>query len=115
LPTCRGKRIFKIDGDVQELPADATGAALSSTVTGDAVADAADAAERLGVDVDQFARPLALVADDSAQRIERREPAETETAQRDANRGDRLAELAGDGRAREALAPQCRDLGLCRC
>ncbi len=31
-------------------------------ITGDAVADAVDTAELLGVEVDQFARPLALVA-----------------------------------------------------
>jgi len=37
-----------------------------------AVADAGDAAQGLGVDVDELARPLALVAPDRRRRLQRR-------------------------------------------
>ncbi len=57
-----------VDGDVEGLPAEALAAAaaiaLAAPVAGDAVADAVDPAELLGVDVDQLAGLLPLVADD---------------------------------------------------
>jgi hypothetical protein len=57
-----------IEGDVEELPAGAALAALACAVAGDAMADAVDAAELVGVEVDQCAGPFALVADDLARR-----------------------------------------------
>ena len=49
--------------------------ALARAVAGYAVADAIDPAELLGVEVDQFTRLLALVADDRHGRVESLEPA----------------------------------------
>ena len=54
-----------VDGDMQVFPAGAALAALAVAVAGDAMADTVDAAELLDVEVDQLARVLALVADDS--------------------------------------------------
>ena len=51
-----------IDGDMERLPAGAALTALTSVIAGDAMADAVDAAELLAVDVDELARPFALVA-----------------------------------------------------
>jgi hypothetical protein len=51
-------------------------------IASDPVADAVDAAELLDVDMDQLARPLALVADHRRLRLERGEPSEPETAHR---------------------------------
>ena len=47
-----------VDGDMESLPAETLAgptAALAAPVAGDAVADAVDPAELLGIDVDQFA------------------------------------------------------------
>ena len=85
---------------------------LAAPVAGDAVADAVDPAELLDVDVDQLAGLLPLVADDRGLGVERREPAEPEAAQDQADGGDRPAELARNGRAGQALAAQRLDLGL---
>ena len=60
-----------IDGDVERLPAGAAPVALAC-----AMADAIDASEFLGVDVDEFTRPLALVADGLGAFIESLEAAE---------------------------------------
>lgn len=64
-----------IDGHVQVVPADAAVLGHADPMAGDAVTDPVDAAELLGVDVDQLARPLMLVADDGRLGIERAEPA----------------------------------------
>src|SRR5690606_24728250 len=103
-----------IDGDVEELPAGAAPAALAGAIAGDAMADAVDAAELLGIEVDQFAGPLPLVAADLARRVEGGEPAEAEPAQDYPHGGDGPPELAGDRRAGETLTPQRLDLGLDR-
>ena len=64
-----------IDGDVQELPTKTTpdGApiALSGAIAGDPMTNSLDTAELLDIDMDQFARLFALVADDRRLRIER--------------------------------------------
>jgi hypothetical protein len=98
-----------VDGDVQVLPADALDAI--APVAGDAVARAGDAAELLGVDVDELARPLAFIADGRRRGLEGREAAEPEAAQHGADRGAGKPERAGDGRAGQALAPQPLDRG----
>jgi hypothetical protein len=56
---------------------------LAAAVTGDAVARAfdADPAELLDVDVDQLARPLALVAVGRLRRLESAAPAEADPRQ----------------------------------
>src|SRR5580704_5403101 len=61
-----------VDTDVQRLPTDAVVAVDGSAAApGDAVANALDAAEFLGVAVQEFARPLTLIAYDGRHRIER--------------------------------------------
>jgi hypothetical protein len=71
-----------IDGDVQVFPADAAVAVdHAGAAARDAVPDAGDPAELLGVDVDEFAGALALVAHDRRRRIEALEAAETEATQ----------------------------------
>jgi hypothetical protein len=63
-----------IDADVDELPAEALATpapiALAAAIAGDAVADAVDAAEFLGVDVQELARVLALIAADRLARLQ---------------------------------------------
>jgi hypothetical protein len=78
------------------------------------MADAVDPAELLDVEVDQLAGPCPLVADDLRLGVERLEPTEAVAAQDQAHGGDRAAEPAGDGGARQALAAQRQDLGLRR-
>jgi hypothetical protein len=77
------------------------------------MADRRDPGELPGVDVDQFARPLALVAHDRWPRLERRQLAEPEAAQHAADGRDRHRQLARDQRTAQALAPVL-DLGHAR-
>lgn len=71
-----------VDRHMQRLPADAVMAVdRARPATGDAMADAFDATELLGVEVDEFTRPLALVAQGRQRRIEPLEVAETEPTQ----------------------------------
>ncbi len=78
-------------------------------LAGDAMADAVDAAELLGIEVQQFARPLALVAHDRRLRVQISEPAEPQPAQDTAHRRTRQAELFGDAAPALALSPQPLD------
>ena len=66
---------------------------MPGPATGDAVADAGDLAELLGVDVDQLARPLALITHSWGPRLERGQPTEPEPAEHQADGGDRLLQL----------------------
>jgi len=102
------------DGDVQGLPAGAARPAPAPPNAGDAMADAVDTAELLGVEVQELARSLALIADDRRPRLERGPPAEAVAAQDAADRRDRPAEPAGDRRGRQPLAAPLDDLGLGR-
>src|SRR3546814_8648466 len=81
------------------VPTDAAVAGHAAAMAGDAVADAVDAAELLGIDVDEFARPLPLIADRRELGVERPQPAEPEAAQHGADRGDGHAEPGRDPRA----------------
>jgi hypothetical protein len=97
---------------VHGLPAGATlGVA---PIAGDAMADRRDPPELLGVDVEQLARPLPLVAHDWRLRLECRQLAEPEAAQAAADRRDRHGQLARDRRAAQALPPPALDLGHTR-
>ena len=80
-----------------------------SGAAGDAVADTLDSAELLDIDVDQFARPLPLVAPHRLGRLQVTQPAEPQAAQDAADGGGRDAELRGDRLAGLALAPQALD------
>ncbi len=102
-----GKPGAVVDGDVEVLPAKP--ALASGPVAGDAMAEAIDAAELLGVDMDQLAGLGALVTHDLGALIERLEAAETAAAQDGADGRDRQAETACDARATQARAPQPLD------
>jgi hypothetical protein len=101
-----------IDRDVQVLPADATVAVdHAGPAAGDAVADAGDLAELLGVDVDELTGTLALVAHDWCRRIEALEAAETEATQDGSDGRERQAEAAGDHGRGQPLPPERLDRG----
>jgi hypothetical protein len=102
-----------VDRDMEVFPADAAGP-VSAAVAGDAVADAGDLAELLGVEVDQLARPRALIAYDRWPRLERGQPAEPAPAQDAADGRERQAEAAGDLRPAQALPAQALDLVISR-
>src|SRR5215469_15778915 len=87
------------------MPIDRTGPA-----SGDAVAHTRDTPELLGVEVDQLARALALVAHHRRLVIQRRQPVQAQPAQNPADRGHRHAELASDLRSAHPLPPQPLDL-----
>ena len=74
------------------------------------MADRADAAELLDVDVDQLAGLLALVAPDRLGRLQGLELVQAEPPQNAADGGRRDAGLGGDLLARPALAAQRFDL-----
>jgi hypothetical protein len=98
-----------VDGDMQDLPAGtASGVA---PVAGDAVADAVDAAELLGVDVEQRAGAGALIADHGRPGLEGGEAAETEAAQHQADGRAGPPQPPRDLRAGQALPAQPLDLG----
>src|ERR687892_894905 len=101
-----------IDRDVQVLPADAAVAVDHAGVAaGDAVPDAGDLAELLGVDVHELAGALALVAHDRRGRIEALEAAEATTAQDAADGRERQAEAARDHGRGKPLAAERLDRG----
>ena len=112
-----GEAAVVVDGDMNELPAGDAGAApvdprlcLRGAAAADAVADAADAAELLDVDVDQLAGPLALVADrllepDSPQ------PADPEPRQDPGDGRERHLQRLGDLRSGHPQPAQLDDDG----
>src|SRR5512132_4015007 len=75
------------------------------------MAETADAAELLGVEVQQFAGTLALVAWDRLRRLERLQAVQAEPAQDAGDGRDRNAELAGDCGRAHPLPAQPFDLG----
>jgi len=81
----------------------------------DAVADAVDAAELLGVDVEQLAGAGALVADRGRPRLEGGEAAEAEAPQHQAHGGDGPSQPARDLRPAEALPAQPLDAAPATC
>lgn len=99
---------------MDELPARAPGLApartLAGTITGDAVADLAEATEFLDVDMDHFARPLALIAANGFGRFDIPEPGKTGALEHPAHRRRRHARLPGDVLACQPLSAQRRDL-----
>src|SRR4051812_15423713 len=101
-----------IDGDMHILPADPALIALTGAVASDAMADAIDAAELLDVDMDQFARRVALIADGRRPGRESGKPTEPMAAQHAADGGDRAAEPPGHDGTGEALAAKRQDLVL---
>ena len=92
--------------DVDELPADAAAVALAGAVAGDAVADLIELAELFDVDVDQLARPLALVSAGRLGRLEGAQLVEAQALEDAADGGRRDADFGGDRLAGQALAAQ---------
>jgi hypothetical protein len=83
-----------VDGDVDELPAGAP--AVLPAVAGDAMADDLNATQLLGVDMDELAGMVSLVAADRFFRIQVLEPRET-LASKDASHGGwTRADTTGD-------------------
>jgi hypothetical protein len=70
-----------VDGDVNELPADAPIVALSDAIARDAVADPVEASELFDVDVDHLARVIAFIPAHRLSRLQRREPVEAQASQ----------------------------------
>ena len=98
-----------INTDVDVFPAGT--APPVAGIAGDAVPNRLDTAELLDIDMDQRARPLALVTHHRRLGFERRQLAKRQAAQNLAHRRNRHAELPGDGRAAQTLLPQTLDLG----
>src|SRR5690606_13646340 len=59
-----------VDGDVDELPADASAIGLAGAITGDAVTDPLKSSELLDIDMDHLAGTIAFVAPDGLGRFE---------------------------------------------
>jgi hypothetical protein len=101
-----------VDADVDELPTDAPAVALTGAIAGDAVADLVEAAQLLDVDMDQFARMLALIAHHRFGGLQISDPAKFGPPQYPAHRRRRDGNLPGDLLAGPALAAQGDDLFL---
>jgi hypothetical protein len=69
-----------------------------------------DTPKLLGIEMDQLAGPLALVAYHRRPRGENGQLAQTEPAQDRADRGNRHAQLSRNGRSAHPLPPQALDL-----
>jgi hypothetical protein len=74
------------------------------------VADRFDPPELLGVDVQELARPFALIAHDRRLRLERAQFAEPQATQNAADRRGGHRQLARERRAAQAVAPPVLDL-----
>lgn len=85
-------------------------AAAAAPIAGDPMTDAIDAAKLLDVDVDQFARPLALVTHHRHPRIERGQLPQSAAAQHRSHARHRHVQLAGNRRAAHSLPPQALNL-----
>src|SRR5438876_1899461 len=97
-----------VDGDVDELPAGPPAVLLA--VARDAMADDLDAAQLLGVDVDELSRMVSLVAADGFFRVEVLEPGETLPSQDTGHRGRAQADARGDLGASLPPPAQSKDL-----
>jgi hypothetical protein len=102
-----------VDADVNELPAgDSVAARVGeavAAVAGHPVAGPQDAAELLDVDVDQLARPLALVAVGRLERFQPAELAEPDARQDPLHRRERHAQAFRDLLAGHPHTAQRRD------
>ena len=83
----------------------------AGAAAGDAMPDAGDLAELLGVDVHELTGTLPLVAHDRCRRIEALEAAEAEAPQDASDGRERQAEAAGDHGRGPPLPPERFDRG----
>ena len=103
-----------VDGDVCELPSDATSVALSVPVASDAMAGPAEFAEFFDVDVDDLAGRFALVAGPWLCGFKRRQQAQSAAGENARDGGSGEAALGGDVVLRAALTAQGLD-GIAGC
>ena len=99
-----------VDGDVDELPADAAAVALAGAIAGDAVADAIEPAELFDVEMEEFPRPLAFVAQHRCGRLQGAQPVQPQALEDAADGGRRDLDLERDLPAGAALAAEGGDL-----
>lgn len=97
-----------IDGDVDELPADA--ADTSGAVTVDTMSHASDAAEFLDVDVDELSRMVSLIAHDGFFGIEVFESGDPVASQDAVDCGGRESDASSDLSGGIASTPQAQNL-----
>ena len=102
-----GEAGMVVDGDVEELPTGARGVIVLA-IAGDAMAWAHDAGELFDIEMDEFARMLALIAAEGRRRLEGGELFGV-AAQEARNRGPRDLGGAGDLEARQLAAAQRQD------
>lgn len=98
-----GKTGGVIDGHMQEVVAHAF--TRPAPVAGDAVADTREAGELLDVEMDQFARPLALIASDRLLGHQRGKASEPHSRQPSGHRGAGKAQPDGDLLAAQPILP----------
>ena len=97
-----------VDAYVGDLEAGAKAAFLVSA--GDPRTDAVEAAELLGVEMEQVAGRGVLVANDGRRRVQRAQPGQSGLLEQTAHGGDAELELCGDVLHQETLAAQCDHL-----
>ena len=97
---------------VHVLPPGAPGA--GAPIAGDAMADSADAAELLDVDMEQLARPRPLVPLHGRGRLQGRETPQAPALHPAPHRAGRHADGGGNARNAPALPPQRRNSGQLR-
>jgi hypothetical protein len=97
-----------VDGDVQELGADAFDTVAA--VSGDAVRGSLDAYQAFDIEVQQVAWSSVLVTNHGRLRFQIADPMELEPAQDAADRGRTQTQLLGDPNAGPALAAKRFDL-----
>ena len=103
LDTGKGHPRMVVDGQVHGVPADAPIAVRA--LAGDAVPDAVDPPQALGVDVQQLARRCPFVAHDWFHRIKRFQARRPDPSQMATDRGQAVPRLGGDPPLRPTLAP----------
>jgi len=96
-----------IDGGMAVLPADA--ALARPAIAVDAMPNAADTPEFLGVQVQEIARPFVFVALHGRLGLELREPLQSQTTEHRCDRRARHAQPPCDARGRPALPSQTLD------
>jgi hypothetical protein len=101
-----------IDADMDKFPAGA--AHLIASIVGDAVTGPYDPAQLLDIEVEQFARELALVAHDRRSGLKVAPAREPMTAQEPRDRGPGESALARDLEARQTQPAQSQDHGHLR-
>src|SRR5690606_7872203 len=99
-----------IDGDMQEIPTMSLVGMQARPARQEAMTDAIDLPQLLDVEMDQFTRPRALVADHRRLGLEPGQAAQTQPAQHEPHRRAGQTKSVGNGHRRHPLPPQLGDL-----